>query len=78
MKAILPFAARIDLEGLLLIEISQVEKDKYCASSLICGMRNLKKTLNSETQRADYQLPEAEVRGMEELGKMVKSANFQF
>ena len=26
----------MDLEGIMLIEISQVEKDKYCMISLIC------------------------------------------
>ena len=36
---ILPFAATwIDLEGIMLSEISQTEKDKYCMLSLICGL----------------------------------------
>ena len=34
---IVPFAAWIDLEGIMLSEISQTEKDKYCMVSLICG-----------------------------------------
>ena len=35
---ILPLAAtRIDLEGIMLSEVSQTEKDKYCMISLICG-----------------------------------------
>ena len=34
---ILPFAATcMDLEGIMLSEISQTEKDKYCITSLIC------------------------------------------
>ena len=34
---ILPFKAmRMDLEGIMLNEISQTEKDKYCMLSLIC------------------------------------------
>ena len=34
---ILPFAATwINLEGIMLSEISQTEKDKYCTISLIC------------------------------------------
>ena len=34
---ILPFAATwMDLEGIMLNEISQTEKDKYCMISLIC------------------------------------------
>ena len=28
----------IDLEGIMLSEISQTEKDKYCMVSLICGI----------------------------------------
>ena len=36
---ILPFAtAWMDLESIMLSEISQLEKDKYCVISLICGM----------------------------------------
>ena len=35
---ILPFAATwVDLEGIMLSEISQTEKDKYCMISPICG-----------------------------------------
>ena len=35
----LPFAAtRMDLEGIMLSEISQTEKDKYCIIPLICGI----------------------------------------
>ena len=35
---ILPFAAtRMELEGIMLSEVSQTEKDKYCMISLICG-----------------------------------------
>ena len=36
---ILPFATIwMDLEGIMLSEISQAEKDKYCMISLICGI----------------------------------------
>ena len=36
---ILPFAATwMDLEGIMLCEISQTEKDKYCMISLTCGI----------------------------------------
>ena len=35
----LPFTNNVDgLEGILPSEISQIEKDKYCMTSLICGM----------------------------------------
>ena len=36
---IMPFAATwIDLENIMLSEISQTEKDKYCMKSLICRL----------------------------------------
>ena len=42
-KEILPFATTwIDLEGILLSEISQTEKDKYHIISLICKINKTK------------------------------------
>ena len=39
MNEILPFAiTKMDLEGILLSEISQTEKDTYCVISLVCGI----------------------------------------
>ena len=36
---IFPFAAiQMDLEGIMLSEISQTEKDKYCMISLVFGI----------------------------------------
>ena len=36
---ILPFAVMwMNLEGIMLSEISQAEEDKYCMISLICGI----------------------------------------
>ena len=36
---ILPLAATwIELEGIMLTEMSQTEKDKYCVISFICGI----------------------------------------
>ena len=36
---ILPFAATwMDLEGIMLSELSQAEKDKYCMSKLLWGI----------------------------------------
>ena len=36
---ILPFAATwMDVEGIMLSEINQTEKDKYCITSLTCGI----------------------------------------
>ena len=41
---ILPFAATgMDLEGIMLSEINQMEKDKYCIS-LICGIYKIQQT----------------------------------
>ena len=38
-NGILSFAATwIDFEGIMLGEMSQTEKDKYCMISLICGI----------------------------------------
>ena len=38
-KEILPLATTwMDQEGIMLSEISQKEKDKYCIFSLICGV----------------------------------------
>ena len=34
---VLPFATWMDLEGIMLSEISQTEKDKYCILLLIYG-----------------------------------------
>ena len=37
---ILPFTAMwMDLEGILLSEISETEKDKYCMISFTCGIK---------------------------------------
>ena len=38
-KGILPFMTTwMDLEGIMLSEISQTEKDKYCTASLMCSI----------------------------------------
>ena len=33
-----PFATLMDLQGIMLSDISQTEKEKYCMISLICGI----------------------------------------
>ena len=39
MNESLPFATTwMDLEGIMLTEISQTEKEKYCIISLTCGI----------------------------------------
>ena len=51
----------MDLEGIMLSEISQREKDKYCMISLICGI--FKKKLNLWKQRVEKWLPGGEGGG---------------
>ena len=41
-KEILPFETTwIDLEGIMLHEISQRDKNKYCIISVVCGIKEL-------------------------------------
>ena len=36
-KEVLPFVTtQMELEGIMLSEVSQIEKDKYCMISLVC------------------------------------------
>ena len=57
MKEILSFAIIwMNLEGIMLREISQTVKDKYCIISLVCGilkMNNQKQTkqINDQTKQ---------------------------
>ena len=54
---ILPFAATwIDLEGIMLSEISQTEKDKYCMISLTCGIKKIKQTSEHNKKETDSQI----------------------
>lgn len=46
------------IAGIVLSEISETKKDKYCIKSLMCGI--LKKKLNSQKQRVKWQLPGTE------------------
>ena len=61
-KEILPFATTwMDLKGIMLSEMSQPDKDKYCMISLICEY--FLKNPNSQIQRTDWWLPEVGSRG---------------
>ena len=54
---ILPFAATwMDLEGIMLSEISQTEKDKYCMVSLIFGILKIQQTSEYNKKEADSQI----------------------
>ena len=53
-KEILPFlTAWMGLEGIMLSEICQTEKDKYCMLSLICGIQ---KSQSRKKQRVKWWL----------------------
>ena len=47
----------MDLEGHRLSEISQVEKDKYCMVSFICGIQKIQQTseCNNAKQKTNVQ-----------------------
>lgn len=66
-KEILPFATtQMDLEDIMLSEMSQTEKDRYCMISLT--MWNLKKSRLVQTE--EWWLPRAsDGGGMGELGR---------
>ena len=60
----------MDLEGIMLNEISQREKDKYCMISLTCGILKRKKNQAHRFKRTDWQVPEAgEEMGQENGGR---------
>ena len=49
---ILPYAAtQTDWEGVMLSEISQMEKDKYCIITLICGIQKYNKLVNTRDKK---------------------------
>ena len=43
----------INLEGIILSEISQTEKDKYCMVSLICGIWKIQQASEYNKKEAD-------------------------
>ena len=71
----------VDLEGIMLSEINQTEKDKYHIISLICGIIKTKQTnkteSNSHTQRTHWGLPKGKrVGGCVKKVKGLRSANW--
>ena len=53
IEKILPFVTVwVDLEGIMLSEISQIEKVKYCMASFICGIF-FKKLIEKEIRHGD-------------------------
>ena len=54
---ILPFEATwMDLEGIILSEISQTEEDKYCMLSLICVIQKIQQISEYKKKEADSQI----------------------
>ena len=50
---ILPFVTTwMDLEGIMLSEISQMQKDKFHMVSFLCGMKQTNKEANRQTKKA--------------------------
>ena len=46
----------MDLEGIMLSEINQTEKDKYCMISLIYGILKMQQTSEYNKKEADSQI----------------------
>ena len=66
-KEILPFVTTyLELEGIMLNEISQTEKIKYCMISLICGIKKVKLIKTESRMVVTGGL------GVEELGKCLR------
>ena len=65
------------IEGVMLSELSQSEKDKYSMISLICGIYNRQTKPCSWIQRTDWWLPEVGVKLLEMCERGQKGTNFQ-
>ena len=57
----------MNLEGIMLSEISQTKKDKYCLFSLICGIKQ-----SQAIERTDWWLTEVVAEGVDEVNEGVK------
>ena len=56
-EEILPFGTTwMDLEVIMLNEINQTEKDKYCMISLICGICKTKQINKHEKRETELQI----------------------
>ena len=60
----------MDLEGIILSEISQTEKDKYCMISLICGILKIKQTNEYNKTETDTENKLVVTSGERKGGKM--------
>ena len=60
----MPFVTTwMDLEGIMISEVSQTEKDKYCMISLACGILNQKQTNNQKTTLIEKEITFVVTRG---------------
>ena len=67
----------MDLEGIMLSDINQTKKGKYCMMSLICG---IKKHKNSQVWKTDWWLPQVGGCGVGELeegGQKVQTSSYK-
>ena len=68
----------MDLEGIMLSEISQTEKNKYCMISFIC---RIKKENTSQKKSSDLWLSEVGLGGQVELdepdGQKVQTSSYK-
>ena len=76
----MPFAATwMDLEGIMLSEIRETEKDKYCMISLICGIKKLQLVVSikkKQTHRYREQTSGYQQGGLQYRGKRVGGTNY--
>ena len=80
-KKILPFATWMELEGIVLNELNQMEKEKYLLILFTCGLLKKKKTLqnrrmSSGMQRAVWWFPEGQCgqNGMGEGSQKIQTS----
>ena len=80
-KKNLPFATWMELEGIMLNELNQMEKEKYLLILFTCGLLKKKKTLqnrrmSSGMQRAVWWFPEGQCgqNGMGEGSQKIQTS----
>ena len=77
-KKILPFAIWMELEGLMLNELNQIEKEKYHLVLFTCALLKKKKNrrMSSEMQRTVWWFPEGQCsqNGMGEGSQKIQTS----
>ena len=66
----------MDLEGIMLSEINQTEKDKYCMISLICAIKK-KKLTKEEIRLLDTRHEVCGEGELEEGGQKVQTSSYK-